>query len=260
VSGRSAGAGPARSRPRGRAWRDWAPVARTWVAQTHAVLLLLGGSSVRCCIPLRARRWWPQHVGELRGRGRPGGDGVSGTAPPVSCARASARDPNDDVDDAAVRRPEPFSLPAARDGQHATVKGSLRGRQPLGGAFGHRRGQLDQVMKAGRPGGRDADPAGTAGRRPSARTPIMSSTRRSSWPALTRLSWTEGGRWEGGSARHVPSAARALVEVVVMARAWARLIGVSASGVLAAFAHAHAASVARAVTCTQSEFVRCGSP
>ncbi len=77
----------------------------------------------------------------------------------------------------------------------------------------------------------------------------MSSTRRSSWPALTRLSWTEGRPW-GGSARRVSSAARALVEVVVMARAWARLIGVSASGVLAAFAHAHAASVAQAVTCT----------
>lgn len=83
--------------------------------------------------------------------------------PPFSCARASVRDPNDDVDDAAVRRPEPFSLPAARDGQHATVKGFLRGRQPLGGAFGHLRGQLDQVMKAGRPGGRDADPAGRHG-------------------------------------------------------------------------------------------------
>lgn len=78
----------------------------------------------------------------------------------------------------------------------------------------------------------------------------MSSTRRSSWPALTRLSWTEGRPLGGRICSPRSVGGRALVEVVVMARAWARLIGVSASGVLAAFAHAHAASVAQAVTCT----------
>jgi len=40
--------------------------------------------------------------------------------------------------------------------EHSAVKSLLRGRQLLGGAFGHRDGQFDELVEASRPGGEDA--------------------------------------------------------------------------------------------------------
>ncbi len=190
MSGRSAGAGPGRSRPR--------------VAGRGA-----GGADLGGADSCRS----PSSVGHRCGavsRCKPDGGGLSMSA---SCA------PVDDLAAMACRVQLPPSRVLARAcatpttmsttprsvAQNRTAclrlvtdstprsRGSLRGRQPLDGAFGHLRGQLDQVRRrVARAAGMPTPPAGTAGRRPSARTPIMSSTRRSSWPALMRLSWTEG--------------------------------------------------------------------